>query len=45
VLLAALNAGTRLERPTGDERDYALAQVRFDLEEMEARARLEAYGG
>ncbi len=44
VLRTALHLGTRLERPTGDERDYALAQVRFDLEEMEARARLEAYG-
>ena len=41
---AALHAGTKLERPTGDERDWAIAQVRFDLEEMEARARLEAYG-
>ena len=45
VVVAALHAGTALERPTGDERDWAIAQVRFDLEEMEARARLEAYGG
>ena len=45
VIHAALHAGTKLERPTGDDRDWAIAQVRFDLEEMEARARLEAYGG
>jgi hypothetical protein len=45
VTHAALHAGNGLERPTGDDRDWALAQVRFDLEEMEARARLEAYGG
>jgi hypothetical protein len=45
VTHAALHAGSKLERPTGDDRDWALAQVRFDLEEMEARARLEAYGG
>ena len=45
VIVAALHAGTKLERPTGDDRDWAIAQVRFDLEEMEARARLEAYGG
>ena len=44
VTNSALHAGTKLERPTGDDRDYALAQVRFDLDEMEARARLEAYG-
>jgi hypothetical protein len=42
---AALHAGTKLDRPTGDDRDYAIAQVRLDLDEMEARARLEAYGG
>ena len=44
VTHAALHAGTKLKRPTGDDRDYAIAQVRFDLEEMEARARREAYG-
>jgi hypothetical protein len=45
VIVAALHAGAKLERPTGDDRDWAIAQVRFDLEEMEARARREAYGG
>ncbi len=45
VTHAALHAGTKLDRPTGDDRDWAIAQVRFDLEEMEARARLEAYDG
>ena len=45
VIVATLHAGTGLERPTGDDRDWAIAQVRFDLEELEARARLEAYGG
>lgn len=45
VTHAALHAGTKLTRPTGDDRDYAIAQVRLDVEEMEARARLEAYGG
>ena len=42
---AALHAGTKLARPTGDDRDYALSQVRFDLEELEAKRRLDAYGG
>ena len=45
VTRAALHAGTGLERPTGDDRDWAIAQVRFDLEEMETRVRREAYGG
>lgn len=37
VKATALLSGPDASRPTGDDRDWALAQVRFDLEEMKPR--------